>query len=784
MVGCSPARNTMLSTFRLSGAARRSRVQAMAAVRSGALLRAGCRSAATSMGGAATSSVCEQQLSQQQRQRPLLSHQQHRLGDMDYTTLAAAVAEVQSLLPARCEQAVQLEPALLGLRLRTAADTTHMYLSWRAGAGGLTCGGPPASRGAAAEAYGFGEQLQAALRGSVLTSVVLPAPWERVVRLGFAERLGASPSYCLFHEVQGRLSNLVLTGGEGEGARILAAGHQVGGRQSSLRQVQVGGSYALPPPGPGLDPDLPGSRAEWQEAVQRAAAAAEATAAAPDAKQRQRQQQRQPLDAIAVLVRAFRGVSPALARELCTGAGVREGAAVAALSDEQWAALWARWRAWLDRLASGSFAACTCPETGALSVLGSYNDHPAPSLLRLLHMRQAEARESEERATLRRQMQAAVVAAAQRARRKLASLREQGAQEGRAAATAKQADLLMSAVHMWRPGMESLQVEDWDVPGSFVTIPLEGRSAVDQAARLYKAAAKQRRAAAAVAPLVAEAEGAIAFLAEAALQLEQMDEGPADLPALREMRADLIEAGFLKPPRDAALEKRTASRARRGARRGGGGAEDGSAAMRRYVSPGGFAVVVGRNSRQNDTISMKMTQPTDLWCGSCLPSASTPASLPAAFMHARSERPARPSLPSLPARFHARGVPGAHVLLRVGAGQSASDADVAFAADLAAYFSKARGEAKVGPGSPSLSPSSACPRLLLPPFCLDGGLPDSAPAMTCRPEPLPAACHELHHRAGRRHSGAEPQDWRHPQAAGGAAGAGADQAGGGSAGPS
>lgn len=39
-------------------------------------------------------------------------------------------------------------------------------------------------------------------------------------------------------------------------------------------------------------------------------------------------------------------------------------------------------------------------------------------------------------------------------------------------------------------------------------------------------------------------------------------------------------------------------------------------------------------------------------------------------------------------------VPGAHLLLRVPAGQSAGDADLAFAADLAAWFSKARSEGK------------------------------------------------------------------------------------------
>ena len=41
-----------------------------------------------------------------------------------------------------------------------------------------------------------------------------------------------------------------------------------------------------------------------------------------------------------------------------------------------------------------------------------------------------------------------------------------------------------------------------------------------------------------------------------------------------------------------------------------------------------------------------------------------------------------------------RGVPGAHLLMRIPAGQQAAEADLQFAADLAAWFSKVRTEGK------------------------------------------------------------------------------------------
>lgn len=47
----------------------------------------------------------------------------------------------------------------------------------------------------------------------------------------------------------------------------------------------------------------------------------------------------------------------------------------------------------------------------------------------------------------------------------------------------------------------------------------------------------------------------------------------------------------------------------------------------------------------------------------------------------------------LPARPR-RGVPGAHLLMRIPAGRAPEDADLAFAADLAGWFSKARTQGK------------------------------------------------------------------------------------------
>lgn len=76
----------------------------------------------------------------------------------------------------------------------------------------------------------------------------------------------------------------------------------------------------------------------------------------------------------------------------------------------------------------------------------------------------------------------------------------------------------------------------------------------------------------------------------------------------------------------------------------------------RFQSPGGFEVWVGRSSKENDLLT-RMAHSEDLW-------------------------------------FHAQGLPGSHVILRT-QGQPAALPDLLYAAQLAAYHSRARGEKNV-----------------------------------------------------------------------------------------
>lgn len=178
-------------------------------------------------------------------------------------------------------------------------------------------------------------------------------------------------------------------------------------------------------------------------------------------------------------------------------------------------------------------------------------------------------------------------------------------------------------------------------------------------------ARKLRRAVDAVAPLLAAAEADVEYLEQVESEVAQLARyaDPEDLIALREVQDELVEAGVMKPPPEAALAAKAAAKGRKATKKaqkgsGGGGGGAQSQGFRRFASPGGYVILVGRNNKQNDVLSHQVANPQDLW-------------------------------------MHVRGLPGSHVLLRVEPGRGApGDEDVECAAALAAWFSKGRASGK------------------------------------------------------------------------------------------
>jgi len=172
------------------------------------------------------------------------------------------------------------------------------------------------------------------------------------------------------------------------------------------------------------------------------------------------------------------------------------------------------------------------------------------------------------------------------------------------------------------------------------------REQVAEAQGLYKRARKLRRSVAAITPRLAEHDARIAQLEASLTYLEQGADTAALLQALEEECEALLQSRS---------QRRRQRRAPAAAGAGGAGAEPPTPLE--LTSPGGLRLQVGRNHRQNEWISLRQARRGDLW-------------------------------------FHAQECPGSHVVLKSSEGQ-ASERDLQAAADLAAHFSRARGNSRV-----------------------------------------------------------------------------------------
>jgi predicted ribosome quality control (RQC) complex YloA/Tae2 family protein len=178
---------------------------------------------------------------------------------------------------------------------------------------------------------------------------------------------------------------------------------------------------------------------------------------------------------------------------------------------------------------------------------------------------------------------------------------------------------------------------------ALLCLPTPTREQIQDAQTLYKQARKKRRSVAAIQPRLEAHRQRLAWLEEAMVYVDQADQAD-QLAALEE---DLV-----------ALEPRSRPVAPRAkhprARADSLAAEPHPLELR---SPSGLCLQVGRNHRQNEWISLRQARRGDLW-------------------------------------FHAQEMPGSHVVLKASAG-AAEEADLAAAADLAAHFSRGRGNARV-----------------------------------------------------------------------------------------
>ena len=202
----------------------------------------------------------------------------------------------------------------------------------------------------------------------------------------------------------------------------------------------------------------------------------------------------------------------------------------------------------------------------------------------------------------------------------------------------KLGDMITANIYMLKRGMKSVTLTDYETmldDGSFAECEVELDERLSPAAnaqRMYKKYNKSKSARIALTKQIALGEDEERYI-DTVFDALSRAETPSDLSEIRE---ELYRSGYAskmksyvraKAPKPVFLE---------------------------YQTSGGYRVVCGKNNMQNEQITFKIAEKTDYW-------------------------------------FHAKNVPGSHVLMMC-AGEEPDAKDFTEAAEIAAFNSKAEGE--------------------------------------------------------------------------------------------
>lgn len=485
---------------------------------------------------------------------------------VDFTTLLAAGHELaQDWVPAKLETVYQFDKHTLAIGLRNLSGRGWLAISWHPEATRIHLTQPPPK---VADTFTFSQQLRSQLGGLALVAIAPVAPWERVMDLQFAQRPGDPVQFHLFVEVMGKYSNATLTDGD---RLIISTAHQVSQKQSSVRTVQTGQPYELPPRLLNAVPDPAEPYADWQERM----------ALIPG-----------PL--IKRAIASYRGLSTALVKELLAAAEIPSDRSTEQLSTADWQRLFGVWQRWLGAIDQHSWQPVAIGN--GYSVLGWNGGQTAPSISILLDEYFREILGRNGFVALQQQLLQKLKGLIAKLEIKAQAFQNRMTESAAAEESRTQADLLMAHLHRWEQGMIEIILADFET-GTPVKIPLHPEKSGSQNAQaLYRKYQKLKRAQLAVEPLLGAVHEELVYLGQVESSVGQVEDyqQPSDLATLVEIKEELIQSGYLPQQTNRPKINQTTQ-------------------PHSFTSPSGFEVAIGRNNRQNDLLTFKTANDYDLW---------------------------------------------------------------------------------------------------------------------------------------------------------------------------
>ena len=198
-------------------------------------------------------------------------------------------------------------------------------------------------------------------------------------------------------------------------------------------------------------------------------------------------------------------------------------------------------------------------------------------------------------------------------------------------------ELLMTYGYGAKQGDKELKCENY-YTNEEITIPLDTDiSPMDNSKKYFAKYNKLKRTYEALSELTVESKSELDYLMSVQNSLEIAD----SLDDLTQIKAELIESGYIRGRRD-----------------NGKGKKQEKSKPLHYLSSDGYHIYVGKNNYQNEELTFKVAAGDDMW-------------------------------------FHAKNMPGSHVIVKTDGESELPDRTYEEAARLAAYYSAGKGSPKV-----------------------------------------------------------------------------------------
>ena len=466
--------------------------------------------------------------------------------------------------------------------------------------------------------------LRKYVQGGIITNIE-QVGFERILKISVEsfDELKEKTIKDIYIEIMGRHSNIILV--QRNENRIVDAAKRIPVSVSRVRQILPGQEYHLPPAQDKLNPLDSISLADFSSRIK--------SFEGPCFKS---------------IYSEFLGISPSIAREICFRAGIEKSEPTSSLSDSDLKNLFNAFENLFKYIKEGNYSPCIIlnekidkiVDFGCINMdmyhefTTIHKDSISSAIEDYYKTKDIKDRINQRASVMKKNISIKL----ERLIHKLEKQQKELEESENAEIYKVKGELITSYIYMIEKGMESVDVQNfYDPEYKTVTIALKKNlTPSENAQKYFKKYNKLKNAKIEITNQMAMTKEEIEYLENTILGIENCE----NLKELKDIREELVKTGYVKSQKKIGKKEIQPS-----------------TAPLEFKSSEGYQILVGKNNRQNDYLTLRLADNDDIW-------------------------------------MHTKDIPGSHVIVKC-AGHEPSDQTLFEAAVLAAYYSKARMSAKV-----------------------------------------------------------------------------------------